>query len=123
MRFTPLFVVFIWLLSACSSTSSVVTGSTREPIDPGQVTVYLAAPEVYEEVALLSANSENSWAMTNQGKTDVAIKRLKKEAASLGANGVLLSGVEDETGASVYASGVLVPTKHKAAKAIAIFVP
>ena len=123
MRLTPIFVVFLAILTACSSTSSVVTGIQREPISPDEVTVYLTAPEVFEEVAMLSADSSNSWAMTNQGKTDVAIKRLKEEAAKLGANGVLLSGVEDETGASVYSSGVLVPTKHKSAKAIAIYVP
>ena len=78
----------------CSSSSHVVVGRARAPISPGDVRLYLHPPTKYEEVALLDASSKNSWTVTDQGKTDKVIERLKKQAAALGANGVLISGPE-----------------------------
>ncbi len=74
----------------------------RPPISPGQVVIYLHPPAgKYEEIALLDTSSKDSFAITAQGKTNVVIERLKKEAASLGANGILLSGVGDQASGSV----------------------
>jgi uncharacterized protein YbjQ (UPF0145 family) len=72
--------------------------------------------------------------VTQQGKTNKAIERLKEEAARLGANGVLLQGTGDQYGGTVNTgsataattggtySGVGVPVMHKAASGVAIFV-
>ena len=47
----------VLLLAACS-TSHILTGTPRPPIDPSQVRVYYGAPGVpYEEVALLETAS------------------------------------------------------------------
>src|ERR1041385_8579954 len=88
-------VTVAFVLVSCSSTSHVIVGKTRAPILPGDVKVYMKPPARYEEVALLESSSKNSWSITDQGKTDKAIQRMKEEAAKLGANGVLLRGVSD----------------------------
>lgn len=80
------------LVTACANTSHVVTGKPRPPIDPSQVTVYTTAPANYEEIAVIDASSQMSFAFGDQNKMDAVMNRLKKEAASLGANGVLLQG-------------------------------
>jgi hypothetical protein len=83
-------------------TSHVLVGHARPPISPEQVVVYLHPPaEKYEEIALLDTSSKGSFAITAQGKTNAVIERLKKEAASLGANGILLSGIGDQATGSV----------------------
>jgi hypothetical protein len=55
----------------------------------------------YDEIALLDTSSRNSFSFTAKGKTDAVIDRLKEEAAKLGANGVLLEGVGDQSAGSV----------------------
>jgi hypothetical protein len=83
-------------------TSHVLVGKPRPPISPDQVVVYLHPPgDKYEEIALLDTSSKGSFSITAQGKTNAVIDRLKKEAASLGANGILLSGVGDQASGSV----------------------
>ena len=88
-------------LSACA-TSHVMIGHTRPPIAPEQVTIYFHPPQTkYEEVAMIDTSSKGGFGITAQGKTDVVIRRLKEEAAKLGANGVILQGVGDVSGGSV----------------------
>lgn len=74
----------------------MLVGNPRPPISPDQVKLYLRPPAHYEEIAILDASSRSSFAITAQGKTDKVIERLKKEAAKLGANGILLQGVGDQ---------------------------
>src|SRR5712675_1218699 len=88
-------------LTACA-TSHVMMGQARPPISPDQVTIYFHPPETkYEEIALIDTSSKGGFGITAQGKTDVVIRRLKEEAAKLGANGVLLQGVDTVSGGSV----------------------
>jgi|SRR5579862_1833545 len=136
-------VLALLILCGCASTSShVVVGTQRPPIDPAQVKLYLRPPAKFEEVALVSADSRASWAVGAQSKMDVAIRRLKVEAAKLGANGIILSGAGDQyagsvgygvgsataygTSSSVTAFGtstaVTAPVFIKAASGMAIFV-
>lgn len=77
-------------LSGCV-TSSVVVGTVRPAISPGQVKIYVQAPAKFENIALLETSSENSWAGSAQGQMNAVIANMKKEAARLGANGILLS--------------------------------
>ena len=87
-------VVIICTLAACTLTrgSSVLLGTSRAAIEPSQVKLYTELPANYERVALLSADSRNDFA-SQQNLTNAAIERLKKEAAKLGANGILLDGI------------------------------
>jgi hypothetical protein len=88
-------------LPACSTSSHVITGQTRPPISPDSVRIYSQPPSKYEQIATLNASSAGSFAFTSQGNMDVAIARMKDEAAKLGANGVLLTGVADQQSGSI----------------------
>jgi len=59
----------------------------------------------YEQIAILNTSSAGSFSFTAQSKTDSVIKRLKEQAARLGANGVILQGMGDVAGGSVGVGG------------------
>src|SRR5579862_5005602 len=88
------------ILAGCVS-SHVLIGQARPPISPDQVKIYWHPPAQFEEIALLDTSSRHSFSITAQGKTDAVIERLKDEAAKLGANGVLLQGIGDQSAGSV----------------------
>jgi hypothetical protein len=88
-------------LTACAS-SHVMIGKARPPISPEGVQVYTRPPKVkYEEIATLDTSSRGSLSFTAQRKTDQVIRRLKEEAANLGANGVVLLGIGDQVSGSI----------------------
>jgi len=125
-------------LAACAS-SHVLVGHARAPIAPEQVQVYLRAPERCEEIALIESSSRGWIAFTAQAKTDKVIDRLKREAASLGANGIVLQGLADTNSGAVGSGfatatasgrttntvgfGVSTTIRSKSANAVAIYVP
>jgi len=96
----------IFALAGCATTSRVITGIPRTPIDPSQVTLYSSPPPKYEEIAVIDASSRSSFAFGDQKKMDAVIERLKKEAASLGANGVLLQSTGSDGGGGSVGAGV-----------------
>ena len=69
MRIQNLYITIIcfcvFILTACASGSAIVTGTTRDPIDPSQVTLYLEPPEAYESIGIVKASSDAGW--TEQG--------------------------------------------------------
>ncbi len=97
---TDLLVPVLAALAACSSTSQLVTGTPRAPIDPSQVRVYFTPPPGgFEEIAQLQTAS-GSFTYGEQNKMDNVINNLRIEAAKLGANGVLFVGTENSYGGS-----------------------
>ena len=61
------------VLAGCSSTSQLVTGTPRAPIDPSQVRVYYTPPPGgYEEIAQLQTAS-GSFTYGEQAKLDDVI--------------------------------------------------
>ena len=94
-----------WMIAAltgCAVSHVALVGRARAPTLPDQVRIYLQPPGgPYEEIANLSASSRGSFAMTAAGKMDKVIERLKIEAAKVGANGILLHGVGDQTAGSM----------------------
>src|SRR4029078_10781458 len=77
------------MVVACASGSAIVTGAKRAPIALEQVRLYLEPPADFEVIGLVTASSDAGW--SDQGTVDYAVKELKKQAAALGANGLLLS--------------------------------
>ncbi|HBZ8062007.1 TPA: hypothetical protein MM161_005707, partial [Klebsiella pneumoniae] len=77
--------------AGCASTSKVMLGRARAPIDPALVQIYSTPPAGSQEIAQLESSSAVGFG--TQGQTDAAVARLKREAAALGANGVVLMGV------------------------------
>lgn len=95
-RLVPLLATTV-LLTACAS-SALVTGKPRPPIDPSRVAIYYAPPPgQYEEIALLDTKS-GAFTYGEQNKTNSVIDKLKREAAKLGANGVLFGGTASGPG-------------------------
>ncbi|MEF9419689.1 hypothetical protein [Xanthomonas citri] len=122
------------LLASCASSSKVMLGQARAPIDPAQVQVYSNAPVGSVEIAQLESTSAAGFG--TQGQTDAAVQRLKREAAKLGANGVVIVGVGSErsggglsVGGGSYSGrvggglGIGIPTTQKRAAGVAIWVP
>lgn len=112
------------MVIACASGSAIVTGTVRPPIAPELVRLYLEPPPKHEVIALVSASSDAGW--TEQGSVDYAIEELKKQAARLGANGVLLGATGDKTTTVMggYGTGYMyaVPVTAKVVQGKAIFV-
>lgn len=133
VRLLLLVAALVFVSSACTLTrgSSVVVGNRRAPIDASQVKLYLQAPAKYEQIAILSADARNAFA-SQQNLSDNTVERLKKEAAEVGANGILLTGVENvqqgSTGVAFVNTGSQIVTgasnavMGKEGKGIAIFV-
>ena len=93
-------------MAGCSSTSQLVTGTPRAPIDPSQVRVYYTPPPGgFEEIARLETAS-GSFTYGEQNKLNDVIAKLRTEAAKLGANGVLFMGTQDSGGGSSVGVGV-----------------
>ena len=127
------------LLTACATTSHVMTGKARQPIDPSGVKIYSTAPPEYEEIAVIDASSRLSGSFGDQKKMDAVIERLKKEAASLGANAVLLQSTGSEHGGGVgtgigtgvgvggggisIGTGIFTASENKTGHGLAIYVP
>lgn len=88
-------------LTACATTSHVITGQTRPALTPAQVKLYDKPPAKYEEIGIVEASSKYSFTWSQQGMTDKAIERLKTEAAKLGADGILLRGIGNASGSAV----------------------
>ena len=112
------------ILLGCASGSAIVTGNVRLATDPASVKLYLKEPQKkYEVIGLVHASSDAGW--TEQESQDYAIAELKRQAAKLGANGILLTA----TGGKTYTvfgttGGVLrsAPVTEKTIKGTAIFV-
>jgi hypothetical protein len=84
------------LLAGCASSYELI-GTARPPIAPGQVQLYLEPPKrEYQQIAIIKTSSKHSFSFTSEGKAEVVVKRLKAQAAKLGANGVLLKQITDE---------------------------
>jgi len=98
----PLVSVIAALSAAACVASHVLVGNARPPILPEQVQLYLEPPaREYQEIAIVDASSRYSFALSGDGNAEVVIRRLKAEAAKLGANGILLQEIADAPLASV----------------------
>lgn len=125
--------VLLVTLTGCVSASATRLGKAaiRPAIDPETVVIYRTADQVpgrYDEVALLNAEGDHTFA-----KEERLYSKMRKKAASLGANALILDSVIEpekdermsgkwwlEIGHAVYTS-VINPPNRKG-KAIAIYV-
>lgn len=126
-------------LAGCAS-SHVLTGNPRPAIDPSQVRIYYGPPPGgYEEIARLEVAS-GSFTYGEQNKSDAVLEKLRRDAAKLGANGVLFQGTADSQGGggvnvgagggrvggssfSGVGVGVNISPRQKYANGIAVYVP
>jgi hypothetical protein len=115
-------------LVGCASGSAIVIGDTRPAIEDWEsVSVTNKMPEGATEIALVNASSDSGW--TKQESVDYAIQELKKQAAKVGANVVVIKVARTETdivgipsygGAS--SGGYIVPSEKEVIEGIAVYV-
>jgi hypothetical protein len=92
-------------VGGCAATHIAALGQPRAAISAEQVQIYLRPPaSKYQHIADVSASSTGSFKFTSAAKMEVVIDRLKHQAAKLGANGLLLHGVGNQSAGSAAAS-------------------
>ena len=108
-----LWVVAIVALSGCTivNGTSIVTGGEREPTSPDQIRIYREAPQEYEELAIVASSAGHDF-KSSEALLKSAFVRLKKEAAEVGANAIILMEIDERDAPTVtttfgtaYASG------------------
>lgn len=97
-------ILLTGMLAACASGTVLLTGHARPSISADQVVIYTTPPEHYEVIGMVDAEASHAW--TDQGRLDKAVAELKEQAASVGANGILLQGVATGSSGS---TGAFVP--------------
>lgn len=95
------------LVLSCVSTGTTMLnpGAKRQPVTPDKVVIYTAADKVpgkYEEIAILS--SQGAYTVAHD---EVFYESFRKEAAKIGANGVILAPIEDPTTGQKVGSAIL----------------
>lgn len=109
------------IISSCASGTALVTGTQHPETSPESVVIYTEPPVNYEVIGIVTASSDSGW--TEQGSLDYALTELKKQAAKIGANGILLEDVTQTTTGGVYSYGMYVPSTSQNLSGKAIYVP
>ena len=124
MKFMSLLIlsISVFIISGCTimDGNAIVTGNTRAPISPAEVKLYRTGPAKFEEIAIVSASAGHDFQKKSSLMNSV-IERIKQEAAKVGANGVILTEIDERdapeiitsygrataagTGGSAYATG------------------
>ena len=97
-QFKILLLISFFLTKACYPVSHVIIGDTQAALDYTNVKIYNDYPNTYEKIAIIEASSDLAFKdfsieFTHQQKTNKALERLKKEAGSLGANGIVIQTI------------------------------
>ena len=92
-------IFFVAFLCGCVTYgSSIVTGEVRPEISPSEVKIYLDPPSHYETIGIVETSREIGF--SRQKAQDNVIEDLKKLAAKMGANGVLLTSTTTQSSGS-----------------------
>ncbi|WP_319550283.1 hypothetical protein [Desulfogranum marinum] len=92
LPFILLGITLCSLLVGCQPVNTTVVGTARTQINSKDVVVYSTAPPNYEVIALIEASDDTGW--TAAGSQENAINIMKKQAAEVGANGVILERID-----------------------------
>ncbi len=107
--------------TACTTSSHMLVGQARTPIAPDEVRIYLEPiAGNYEKIAVIDASSGRSFSWTSGAKAEVVLTRLKVEAASLGANGILLEEITSSTEGLLGAAAVPDVTRDHASIGVGV---
>ena len=107
MKLINLLILYLSLFTIAGCTimdgNAIVTGNSRLPISPAEVKLYRTAPDNFEEIALVSASAGHDF-QKSSSLMNSAIERIKEEAAKVGANGVILTQLNERDAPSVTTS-------------------
>jgi opacity protein-like surface antigen len=103
------------LLSACSSSEVVPSSGPRSPTTAEQVKIYQKAPKKYEKLGVVTVSRAEGATWDERGDATAGFDILKRKAAALGANGLLLTvpegGEEKRATAGYHGTYYQVPVK------------
>ena len=97
-RLLPLLVLVALASAGCTTTdaSHILVGERTPAIDPAEVRLYAVEPDTFDSVALLRAEATNDFA-GQQELLDRAVAALKRQAAQLGANGIVVNDTQEQS--------------------------
>nr|MBP3283590.1 hypothetical protein [Treponema sp.] len=109
-----------FIIVGCASGTVLVTGTQRAAINPETVVIYTEAPAKYEVIGIVNASSD----ATGIAQTDLnyAIAELKKQAAKIGANGIILQNIFSSNNGGVFVGNVYVSETSQNVSGKAIYV-
>ena len=95
------FAIVLIIFQGCYPVSHIIIGEKKTPINANKVKIYPDFPDKYEKIAMIEVSSDfalkdMSLEITDQQKTDKALYRLKAEASSLAANGVVIQNLSNK---------------------------
>lgn len=123
MKRTFVMIATLVVVAACVSTNAAVLDKTVKlpPICPDGVAMFTTADKVgqdYREIAILNSKGEATWT----DESDM-YKSQRKKAASLGANGIIVTNInEPKPGTKIIAAVVGVGVDRKGSS-VAIHIP
>jgi hypothetical protein len=111
------------LLGGCVSTNaSLIDPSVhRARTCPAGIKLYTTPDRVgqpYREVAILNAKGESNWS-----DEEDMIESMRDKAAEIGANGIILSGIDEPSALTKVIGQVAKTGSQRKGKALAIYVP
>jgi len=112
-------VLAVFLFS-CATGSVIITGTRRPAIDPSEVRILLNPPSEYETIGIVEASSDVEF--SRQSAQDRVMEELKKQAAKIGANGVLLINTGERTSGGAFVGGVFVTGQAITGRGEAIYI-
>ena len=118
---SSLLLVLALLFTGCVTTNvTPLSGKTYAPVDPEEVALYLDEADIpgeYDKIAVIYARGD--YAMTNESHM---FKKVRKKAAQLGANGVLVQRVKEPNTGEKVANAFLGTGADRRGEMIAIYV-
>lgn len=119
-----LYMTFLFLfeliLFSCASGSAIVTGPLRSATKPETVVVYSEPPKNYEVIGIVSASSDAG--LTQQSSLNYALEELKKQAARIGANGIIIENINTSNNGGVIVGNIWVNVTSQNVSGKAIYV-
>jgi hypothetical protein len=101
--FSALVILVAFVGSGCAS-PKVVPTTKHDPTTPGSVQIYQKPPaKDYEILGTVTLKQSDRYKWDERGNADAAFDELKRQAAAMGANGLLMDAPKDASDARVTA--------------------
>jgi hypothetical protein len=111
------------LISGCTRTNAALMDNSVRlaPTCPDAVKMYTSPSSVgspYKEIALLNSTGASGW--TSEAGM---MKSMRKKAADVGANGIVMGNIDEPGAGAKVAAAVFGTATERKGKSVAIFVP